>query len=127
MLRLFFSFLMLFSIQLLAQQKKPAHSGTATQEAKMKKEMEEAEKAIEELEKDDPEAAKMARQMLGKVKAGNGQLKSAKPDVPVNDLPSPIASIPAKIIPPAPSKAEAKDRLLWYRGKKVDANTLVTE
>lgn len=87
--------------------------------------------------KDDPENIQMMEQqlaslqhmvtMLGKTNiTGNKTPKTLPP--PKNTEPaevSPFTPITKQPVKP-PTQAQATDRLLWYRGRRIDANTLIT-
>ncbi len=121
MIRLFFITTIFLSFIAAAQKK--TSNNASSQQTEMRRQMAEANKEIVELEKNDPEAAKMARQMIAKMKHVE---KPALPDEPLPKMSSPIVGISLKVIPPTPSLAGSTDNLFGYHGKKIDGNTLIT-
>lgn len=80
------------------------------------------EEELKEMEKDDPEMAKKVRKIM---KQQGKQVKQTTATQPPKFI-SPITAIPVKqpVIPP--TEAQATDKLLWYKGKKINENSLVT-
>ncbi len=104
--------------------------------AELKKEIATLETEIKKAEKEDPESAAFMKTQLKTYKtmlAGFEPAKSAavKP-APVAakkemiQTPSPVVAVHLKQPVVAPTAAQAKDRLFWYRGKKINDSTLVT-
>lgn len=117
-------------------------------EAQMRQAKKDAQEQISSLEKEiavakanneDPEAIKemetrlaTLKQIVGGVDKIGDRLNQKQPD----DLPpskivepkyvSPFVPILIKQPVVAPSEGQAKDQLLWYTGRRIDANTLVT-
>lgn len=110
----------LLPLYLLAQ-KKPISTPSKQQ---MEKQMQEAMKEIDQLAKDDPEMAKTAREMMNKIQQQRKAV-SVHSSTPVSYA-SPIKKISVKTPVSTPISAQAKDHLLWYIGKKLDENTLIT-
>src|SRR6476661_4907880 len=110
--------LLLFSSAAAAQKKPSA--------AEMEKQMKAAQKEIDELEKVDPEAAKMAKQMLQQMQARTSQPAAASVNKPLPVFASPITSIktPPGLTPP--TDAQATGQLLWYKGKRINDSMLIT-
>ena len=108
-----------FPFYLMAQKK-----STAPSKQQMEKQMQEAMKEIDQLAKDDPEMAKAAREMMNKIQQQRKPL--SVPSSPTVTYVSPIKKVSVKTPVSAPSLAQAKDQLLWYKGKKVNENTLIT-
>jgi hypothetical protein len=104
----------------------------------LKKEISSLEKEIKELEKTDPaEAASMKKQlaalqnMLAMIDNMGKPAPTVKKPAPVKpavlqNSPSPIEPLVIKQPITVPTAAQATDRLLWYRGKKLNDSTLVT-
>lgn len=106
----------------------------------MKKEIKMLEEEMKAAEQSDPEEAKMLKTQLDAMKSMMQMLEptpskkttSTKESIPTAKVPvkqaiiSPI--VPVTLTQPvaAPTPQQAKDRLLWYRGKKVNDSTLVT-
>lgn len=118
---------------------KPAMSAEMQQQIQeMKKEIIALEKEIKELEKSDPEEAAARKKELAALKnmlamlegAGMTTAPAKKPaaakpaTVPLS--PSPIEAVVIKQPFTTPTREQAKDRLLWYTGKKINDTTLVT-
>jgi len=103
---------MVLQIQSIAQVKKPKAKPATTQMAEM-------EKMLKDLPADQQA---MARKMIGNATGKTTALKKETPEPP----PSPIIQI--KLAQPvnAPTEAQAKDRLLWYKGKKINDSMLIT-
>lgn len=102
----------LFPLVGITQQKKsPTSPGSA-----------QIEKELKELEKTDPEMAKKVRQMMQQSK----QTPGSKPAVAEKPFRSPYITLK---LPQSLPKASptAKDRILWYVGKKINDTTLVTQ
>jgi hypothetical protein len=90
--------------------------------AQTKEQRAQMEKELKELEKDDPEMAKKVRSMMKPEVAkvpSNATASSAK-------FVSPITPIPLKQPVTPPTEAQAKDHLLWYKGKKINDSVLIT-
>ena len=100
------------SLQMMAQVKKTAAKPATPA-------MPDIEKMLKDLP---PDQQKMAREMLGNA---TGKTAVIKTETPVA-APSPIIKI--KLAKPvnAPTEAQATDRLLWYKGKKINDSMLVT-
>ncbi|MFL5742663.1 MAG: hypothetical protein ACJ75B_20740 [Flavisolibacter sp.] len=106
-----------FSLSVQAQ-KKPT-------QAEMNKMMKEAQKEIDELEKEDPEAAKVARQMMGQMQ--DKENKTVKPATgTASKTSSPITPISLKGPVSLPSKGQDRDRLLCFKGKRINDSMLIT-
>ncbi|HEU4470924.1 MAG TPA: hypothetical protein VFR58_07575 [Flavisolibacter sp.] len=107
--------------------------------AELKKEIATLEAEIKKAEKDDPDGVATMksqlssyRTMLAAFDKSNpaAAAKEAKPPVtkkPLAQTPSPIMAVHLKQPVVPPTAAQAKDRLFWYRGKKVNDSTLVTK
>jgi hypothetical protein len=92
-----------------------AHAQTKQQQAQMEKE-------LKELEKEDPEMAKQVRAMMKQKDAK----VSSSPAPATPKFVSPITPIPLKQPVTPPTDAQAKDHLLWYKGKKLNDSMLMT-
>ena len=118
-----------FAIGLMAQKKTTQaqlNKMKQHQASEVQKQMKDAMKEIEALETEDPESAKLAKQLLEQMQ------QKSKPAAPVKEQPvpklaSPIIPIPLKSPIATPTEAQATDRLLWYRGKKLNDSMLVTK
>lgn len=85
--------------------------------------MNEALKEKDALSKDDPESAKMLKNMMKGMHQSNEPVKTAENNTVYKSSVKKIkVSTPFAI----PDKASAKDRLLWFKGKKLKSNLLVT-
>jgi hypothetical protein len=114
-------------------QKSEALKDAKSQAAELKKEIAEAKAKNE-----DPENIKQLEQQLGVVEkmvtvlettnfSGNTIPKSLPPAKTIEPAyVSPFTPIILKQAVTLPSKDKATDQLLWYTGKKIDANTLIT-
>jgi hypothetical protein len=104
----------------------------------MKKDISTLEKEIKEMEKTDPaEAASMKKELaalknmlamlenIGKPPPPVKKTAPVKPAVLQNSV-SPIEPLVIKQPITVPTAAQATDRLLWYKGKKINDTTLVT-
>lgn len=78
--------------------------------------MKQMEKELKELEKDDPE-------MMKQKKPGK---KTPQSSVSTTKFISPVTPITVKTPVAPPGAAQATDRLLWFKGKKIDDSTLIT-
>lgn len=71
-----------------------------------------------------------AQQTKKSSQSAKPQIKKEVPDQSVTEntsgFRSPLVSIPYKGVVTAPSPAQAKDNLLWYKGKKVNDSLLIT-
>jgi len=115
------SLFLLLQLSVFAQ-KKPtqAEINKAKQsQAAMQKEM---DKELKELEADDPEMAKKIKEMMKQ----QGQPVKQTASAPVPKFISPITSVIVKQPVIRPTEEEATDRLLWYKGKKISGNILIT-
>lgn len=104
----------------------------------LKREIKKLEDEIKKTEKTDPEqAASLKRELEGLKKVLLMFEKSTKPltqpikpatvkNKPVAMVPSPVEPVIVKQPYTIPTPAQAKDRLLWYKGKKINDSTLVT-
>ncbi|HJW17687.1 MAG TPA: hypothetical protein VJ499_11230, partial [Flavisolibacter sp.] len=111
----------------IAAQKKPSQSAVNNMKQlppEMQKQMQQALKEIDALEKEDPEAAKMARQLLNQVHS-----KSAKvvpQNTQIHQITSPIVAVKLPANVAIPNTANARDHLLWYKGKLINDSVLIT-
>jgi hypothetical protein len=80
------------------------------------------EKELKELEADDPQMAKQLREMMKE----QPQKKAATTKIIPPKYSSPLQVIALKTPVIKPTPEQAKDRLLWYKGKKLNDSTLVT-
>src|SRR4051812_3868133 len=90
-------------------------------DAQTKQQTAQMEKELKELEKDDPDMAKQVRTMM--------KQKGASPSAATSVAPkfvSPITPILLKQPVSPPSESQANDRLLWFKGKKINDSILVT-
>jgi len=126
-MKLFILFIAILLCTGAAAQKKPSQAEInkmKQRSTEMQKQMQQAQKEIDELEKEDPEAAKMARQLMNQLHSRSTQV--ATKDAPLPPFTSPITSvkIPANLA--IPTNAQAKDHLLWYKGKMINDTMLIT-
>jgi hypothetical protein len=139
---LFFLLACLLSQAAFSQKPSPkeieAQKAEAARDAR--KQMEEMEKQIAEAKarNEDPATIKeleeqlaLVKKMLGVIEkagtsASNRPQKLPPPTEVEPKYVSPFVPIVLKQPVVAPKEAQAKDHLLWYRGKKIDANTLIT-
>jgi hypothetical protein len=77
------------------------------------------EQELKRLEKEDPEAAKMVKQLMGNTNTKPTQASSATSSHFLKKI-----SLKKPVTPP--SATEARDRLFCFKGKKIDAFTLIT-
>lgn len=110
--------LLLVSVSALAQKK-----STPPNSAGAKQMQEQMEKELRELEKDAPEVAKQVREIM-KGKQTDKQPQKLSPGSA--KFVSPIKHITLKSPVTPPTAQQATDKLLWFKGKKIDASTLVT-
>ncbi len=103
----------------------------------LKNDIKELEAEIIEVEKEDPEEAKALKKELASLKKMLAMLEKSTSSVPAKQMTAAKSPTVAKYQSPiepiflnqpvtTPTEAQAKDRLLWYRGKKVNDSTLVT-
>ncbi|MFD2525870.1 hypothetical protein ACFSQD_08655 [Flavihumibacter stibioxidans] len=104
----------------------------------LKKEIRDLENDIKETEKTDPAEAASLKKQLSALKnmlamidnIGKPSAQSSKTPVTklpaVKATPSPIVPVIVKQTVVIPTEAQAKDKLLWYTGKKINDSTLVT-
>lgn len=134
---LFFLFLFFTSCIITEAQVKP----TGNQQAEMQQAIDEIKKEIRKLEDEikrttDPEEAASLKKELASLKSMLSMFeKTSKPlsqspapvkNQPVKNTPSPITPVVLKQPYTIPTAAQATDRLLWYKGKKINDSTLVT-
>ena len=100
---------MVLQMQSIAQVKKPKAAPAIPQ-------MAEVEKMLKELPADQQA---MASQMMGNA---TGKTTAIKKETP----PPPIIQIKLAQPVKAPTQAQSKDRLLWYKGKKINDSMLIT-
>ncbi len=139
---IYFLSICLFQQTVLSQQPTQKELQAQIQQAK-KESMQmiaEMEKEIADAKKrgDDPESINelekqlvTMKKMLGvvdKAVAGSNQKRpeTITTSSPIPPYKSPFVRIALKQPVVVPTEKEAKDRLLWYKGKKINANTLVT-
>lgn len=118
---LFISFLVLLQLFSYAQ-KKPAKAEINKAKQSQSQMQSDMDEELKELEKDDPEMAKKLREMM---KQQGKPVKQTTATPPPKFI-SPITAIPVKQPVIVPSEAQATDKLLWYKGKKINENSLVT-
>jgi hypothetical protein len=105
--------------------------------AELKKEITTIEAEIRQAEKDDPESVASLKTQLNTYKTmlaafdkSNATIAKPKPATTVKtalpQTPSPIVKAHLKAPVVTPTAAQAKDRLFWYKGKKINDSTLVT-
>jgi hypothetical protein len=145
-----FSIIVFAITQAFAQSPSPADKTVKPSQKQMQAQLKqvkaEAQEQITSLEKDiaaakanneDPESIKQMetqlatlKQVLGGVDNINTSSRQPKtPPPPTTAEPkyvSPFEAIVLKQPVTAPTKDQANDQLFWYKGKKIDANTLVT-
>lgn len=106
----------------------------------LKKEIKELEDEIKAIEKTDPDEAKAMKSELSALKAMLGMLDKSsvnvsnpsKSQLQTTGIPSSTnfksSIVPVSLKQPVtiPTAAQAKDKLLWYTGKKYNDSTLVT-
>ncbi|MEO7263704.1 MAG: hypothetical protein ABIW38_02275 [Ferruginibacter sp.] len=132
-----------FSIHLCAQDEVPSKSEMQTQ---MKKAITDAKKQWDDVKlrlakakakNEDPESIKqledqvtMLDNMINQLEGVNPFANSEQKKLPLKNIEPAFVSpfTPIKLRSPAvaPTEAQAKDQLLWFKGKKIDANTLIT-
>lgn len=136
------SFIILLAcITLQAQVPQQKISAEMKQEIEvLRKEILELEAEIKATEKTDPEEAARMKKELASLKTILGMMGGAAAAAPAK---KPAAANPAKVNKPkndfsplvpltlkqpvaVPTAAQANDRLLWYRGRKLNDSTLVT-
>ncbi len=149
---IFFLFIIhVYSVPVISQppsreQKTVQNPSQAQIQAQIKQARNEAQQQITELENDiaeakknneDPETIKELESQLATMKKMLGVVDKATslsgrrpktPDVPTTTIAayqSPFIRILKQPVT-APTEAQAKDRLLWYRGKKLNDSTLIT-
>ncbi len=133
-----FQFCFLVSDAQVPSQKTPASEMQAQLE-EMKKEIAQLEADLKKAEKEDPEEAAMIKTqlsamksmlaMLDKPKAAPAATKSPV-KTPVNKEPavlSPVVPVVLKQPVVIPAASQAKDWFFWYKGKKINDSTLVTQ
>ena len=99
------------SLQMMAQVKKTTAKPATPA-------MPDIEKMLKDLP---PDQRAMVKEMMGnKISAVANKVE------PVKKAASPIIKIPLKQPLQVPTQAQAKDRLLWYKGKKINDSMLVT-
>lgn len=115
-------------------QVKPPNS----QQAEMQQAIDEIKKEIRKLEEEikkttDAEEAASLKKELASLKSMLSMFeKTSKPvaqtskPAPVKNTPSPITPVVVKQPYTIPTAAQATDRLLWYKGRKINDSTLVT-
>jgi len=103
---------MVLQIQSIAQVKKPKATPATTQ-------MGEMEKMLKDLP---AEQQAMAKQMIENATGKTTAIKKEIQPIPS----SPIIQIKLAQPVTAPTEAQAKDRLLWYKGKKINDSMLIT-
>jgi hypothetical protein len=103
---------MVLQIQSIAQVKKPKATPATPQ-------MPDIEKMLKELPADQQA---MAKEMLGNATGKTTAIKKEVTPAPS----SPIIQIKLAQPVKAPTQAQAKDRLLWYKGKKINDSMLIT-
>lgn len=139
-MRFFLLFVFLIAAGFTAEaQVKP----TGNQQAEMQQAIDEIKKEIRKLEDEikrttDPEEAASLKKELAGLKSMLSMFeKTSKPlsqsptpapvkNQPVKNTPSPITPVVVKQPYTIPTAAQATDRLLWYKGKKINDSTLVT-
>lgn len=110
----------------------------------IKQEIKELEEEIREVEKTDPEEAKMLKSQLSTMRSMLEMLdKTAKPASRTQSSPlaagagknalSPAPAVRSPLVPvvlkqpvPIPPPSQINDKLLWYKGKKINDSTLIT-
>lgn len=114
-------------------QKQEALNEARQQVADLKKEIAEAKakgedpESIKELEKQLATLEQMVTMLAGTNLSGNKRPQTLSPsNTPEPKYVSPFVPIALTQTVTAPTKENAKDHLLWYTGKKIDANTLIT-
>jgi hypothetical protein len=136
MLRLLFLLWMLSGCLITTAQVQPKNQ----QQAEMQQAIEELKREIQRLEseikqtKDPEEAASLKKELAGLKsmfeKTSRPATAALKPaavnNQTVKNTPSPITPVIIKQPFTIPTAAQAKDRLLWYKGKKINDSTLVT-
>ncbi len=142
MKKVILSFIILFAFTTLqAQVPQPKLSAEMKQEIEvLKKEIKELEAEIKATEKTDPEEAAQMKKELASLKTILGMMggsvaaapakkpaaaNPAKVNKPKNDF-SPLVPLTLKQPVAVPTAAQANDKLLWYRGRKLNDSTLVT-
>ncbi|MBI1343675.1 MAG: hypothetical protein GC171_12135 [Terrimonas sp.] len=121
------------------QQKKTAIPNTAMQQQinEVKNDIRELEAEIKEAEKNDPdEVAELKNQlavmkkmlaMMDPSSSPSSPVKPVKKTVaPASQYQSPVLPVYLKQPVTAPTASQARNRLLWYTGKKINDSTLIT-
>lgn len=114
-------------------QKQEAIREAKQQVADLKKDIAEAKaggedpESIKEMEKQLVTLEKMVTMLAGTNLSGNTRPQTLSPSkIPEPKYASPFIPIVLKQPISIPTEKQATDQLFWYRGKKIDANTLIT-
>jgi len=142
---IFLFFSLFFSIVCFSQDDKPPTQKEI--EAQKQEAIKEAKQQLTDLKKDiaqakadksDPESIQEMEKQLAMLEKMVAMLEKANlSGKPKSNIESPVKTVEPKYVSPftpiglkqtvsIPTEKEATDQLFWYKGKKIDANTLIT-